>query len=109
MTLLLDIGNTHTHLGLANRRRVLRQANIPTAAWANASAEPLVAAFAGKARIEGAALCSVVPSATPLARQLIKRRWSLPALELTHQTVSGIRIKYPQPETIGPDRLANAV
>jgi type III pantothenate kinase len=109
MILLLDIGNTHTHLGLANRRRVLRQTNIPTAAWANASAEPLVAAFAAQAAIEGAALCSVVPSATPLARQLIKKRWALPSLELTHKNVSGIRIKYPRPETIGPDRLANAV
>src|SRR5258708_3101381 len=109
MILLLDIGNTHTHLGLSNRRRVLRQANIPTAAWANGSAEPLVARFVGKAPLEGAALCSVVPSATPLARQLMKKSWNLPPLELTHQNVSGIRIKYPQPETIGPDRLANAV
>ena len=25
MILLFDIGNTHTHLGLANRRRVVKQ------------------------------------------------------------------------------------
>ena len=33
MILLFDIGNTHTHLGLANARRVVRQVDIPTAAW----------------------------------------------------------------------------
>ncbi len=30
MILLFDIGNTHTHIGLADDRRVLKQTNIPT-------------------------------------------------------------------------------
>ena len=38
MILLLDIGNTHTHLGLANGKRVLRQSDIATTAWANGAA-----------------------------------------------------------------------
>ena len=42
MILLFDIGNTNTHLGLANSRRVVKQANIPTAAWLNGTAERLV-------------------------------------------------------------------
>ena len=33
MILLFDIGNTHTHVGLANNRRVLRQMDIPTREW----------------------------------------------------------------------------
>ena len=33
MILLFDIGNTNTHLGLANSRRVVKQADMPTAAW----------------------------------------------------------------------------
>ena len=33
MILLFDIGNTHTHIGLANDRRVLKQTNIPTRDW----------------------------------------------------------------------------
>ncbi len=33
MILLFDIGNTNTHLGLANSRRVVKQADIPTTAW----------------------------------------------------------------------------
>jgi type III pantothenate kinase len=109
MILLLDIGNTNTHLGLANSRRVVRQADLPTAAWLGSTAPGLMARFARGARLEGAALCSVVPSVTPLACAAIKRLWRLPCLELTPKTLRGVGIDYPRPRTIGPDRLANAV
>ena len=46
MILLFDIGNTHTHLGLADRRRVVKQINIPTASW-----------FKGDAGATGFAIC----------------------------------------------------
>lgn len=109
MILLFDIGNTHTHLGLADTRRVVRQINIPTASWFKGDAERLVSRFVGKTKLRGAALCSVVPRATPHIRNLVKRRWHLDALELTPKTVRGVGIDYPKPGTIGPDRLANAV
>jgi type III pantothenate kinase len=108
MILLFDIGNTHTHLGLATAGRVHKQANIPTAAWAEGEADSLARKFTGREQPTGAALCSVVPRATPFVRQLAAS-WAMPLLELTPQTVSGIGIDYPKPKTIGPDRLANAV
>ena len=33
MIILFDIGNTNTHVGLANDRRVVRHTDIPTVAW----------------------------------------------------------------------------
>jgi hypothetical protein len=45
MILLCDIGNTNTHLGLADSKRVVSQANIPTAAWLSGTARKLVAKF----------------------------------------------------------------
>jgi type III pantothenate kinase len=107
--LLFDIGNTNTHLGLANSRRVIKQADIPTAAWFNGTAEKLLGRFTGRARPKGAALCSVVPHASPRALALFRRLWHLPCLELTPKTLRGVGIDYPKPATIGPDRLANAV
>lgn len=109
MNLLLDIGNTHTHLGLADARRVLRQENILTASWFDASAPGLVAKFVGGTKLSGVALCSVVPKATPLAAQTARKLWSLTPLALTADTVRGVGIRYPKPHTIGPDRLANAI
>ena len=109
MILLFDIGNTHTHLGLANGTRVLRQANIPTASWFTGTAADLVKKFTSHAIVEGAALCSVVPRVTPVVQRAAKRFWKVDCLSLTPQTIRGVGIDYPKPETIGPDRLANAV
>ncbi len=109
MILLLDIGNTNTHLGLANAERVTKQANIPTAGWSGGTAKRELLKFAGRTRLEGVAVCSVVPSATVLARKASKRLWNLKFLELTPETLCGVGIDYPKPSTIGPDRLANAV
>ncbi|MHB8524280.1 MAG: type III pantothenate kinase, partial [Limisphaerales bacterium] len=38
-----------------------------------------------------------------------RRRFRLRGLELTAKTAVGVGIDYPHPETIGPDRLANAI
>ena len=109
MILLFDIGNTHTHIGLANGRRVLKQTDIPTPAWFSGSAGALVKKITGGAKLEGAVLCSVVPRATPLVRKTVRALWQLEVLELTAQTLRGVGIDYPKPNSIGSDRLANAV
>ena len=109
MILLFDIGNTNTHAGLANDRRVVKQINLPTAGWFNGAAAKLARKFVGRARLDGVALCSVVPRATPFVRQTARALWKLGVFELTPKTLRGVGIDYPKPDTIGPDRLANAV
>jgi type III pantothenate kinase len=109
MLLLFDIGNTNTHAGLANDQRVVKQINIPTANWFNGTAAKLVRKFVGDARLDGVALCSVVPRATPFVRQTARTVWKLGVFELTPKTLQGVGIDYPKPDSIGPDRLANAV
>jgi type III pantothenate kinase len=113
MILLFDIGNTHTHVGLATNRRVVKQINVPTREWFGGKAATLVKKFAVEGGIEGAILCSVVPRATPLVRKFVAQLGApgtgVPLLELTVKTVRGVGIDYPKPNSIGPDRLANAV
>ena len=109
MILLFDIGNTHTHLGLADGKRVVKQADIPTFAWFAGGAAARVNKFVGKEKISGAALCSVVPRATPLAKKFVRAAWKIEALELNCHTLRFVGIDYPKPNSIGPDRLANAV
>ena len=109
MILLFDIGNTHTHVGLADGRRVLKQANIPTLAWFGGGAAAQVKKLIGRNKPAGAALCSVVPKATPIVRKSVRALWNLETLELTAKNITGVGIDYPQPASIGPDRLANAV
>ena len=109
MILLFDIGNTHTHIGLADNKRVVKQTDIPTPGWFSGGATALVKKFAGKHKITGAVLCSVVPQATPFIHQMVRTVWRLDALELTSRTIRGVGIAYPKPGSIGPDRLVNAV
>lgn len=109
MILLFDIGNTNTHIGLANNKRVVKQADIRTRDWFGKTAGAFVKKFAGSRKISGAILCSVVPQATPEVRKTIRAIWKLNPLELTAATVRGIGIEYPKPKTIGADRLANAI
>lgn len=109
MILLFDIGNTHTHLGLADGQRVLKHADIPTFSWMAGGAAGRVRKFTGNDKITGAALCSVVPRATPLVKKFVQSAWKLETLELNSTTIHGVGIDYPKPSSIGPDRLANAV
>jgi type III pantothenate kinase len=109
MILLFDIGNTHTHVGLADGRRVLKQMNIPTRDWFGGKAAARIVKFAGAKKITGAILCSVVPRASPFVRKTVRKIWKLDTLELTPKTIRDVGIDYPKPNSIGPDRLANAV
>jgi len=107
--LLFDIGNTNTHVGLATDRRVIKQADVPTAEWLNGGVRDTLLKFAGRNEVAGAALCSVVPRTTPLVLKATWQLWKIDTLELSPKTLRGVGINYPKPKTIGPDRLANAV
>ncbi|HXJ75043.1 MAG TPA: type III pantothenate kinase, partial [Candidatus Dormibacteraeota bacterium] len=110
MLLLLDIGNTHTHVGLAGNQRVQRHLDIPSAGWCRGQAAArAIARFVGQESITGIALCSVVPRVTPQVVRTIRRRWGQTPLTLSPRTLRGVGLRYPQPDSIGPDRLANAI
>ena len=100
MILLFDLGNTHTHLGLANGRRVVKQTNIPTFTWLDGAAPALVKKFCGRAVICGAALCSVVPRVTPRVKSAVRQHWRLAPLELTPATMTQVGIDYPRPVVV---------
>src|SRR5205085_7410571 len=92
------IGNTNTHLGLATGRRVIKQADVPTADWLNGGMRDSLLKFAGLDAVEGAALCSVVPRTTPLVLKAVWQLWNVDALELTPTTLRGVGIDYPRSE-----------
>lgn len=111
MILLFDVGNTHTHAGLADGRRVLRNLNFRTGDWGGRGTERKLNSFIGLAALEAGALSSVVPGTTPRVREYLRKR-GLPVYELSARTArrwAKLGIDYPRPEAIGADRLANAI
>jgi type III pantothenate kinase len=106
---LFDIGNTHTHVGLANTSRVFRHLDLSTPLWRGFSWGKKAAAFFAKQNIQRAVFCSVVPAITPKVVQFIRNSLGVPQIELKPGSIRGVGIDYPAPNSIGADRLANAV
>jgi type III pantothenate kinase len=103
--LLIDIGNTSTTLGLYRAGAVVRRAG------AVHPSDPVqqLRDFCQEARVRAAAVCSVVPRLTGDWTEAISAEFALDPLVVHHTLDLGIPVTYPRPETIGPDRLANAV
>ena len=107
--LLLDIGNTHTHVAVADGKALVRPRNFRTEEWLDQRLPQRILRQLGRLVVTDAALCSVVPDATLQAGSFIERTWGVTPFQLNSATVRGIGIDYPRPTTIGADRLANAV
>jgi type III pantothenate kinase len=106
--LLLDIGNTHTHIGLGGGTRVVKHGQMPTAFWGDDRAARRLQRWL-RTGLAGVSLCSVVPEATRHARRWARQHGGGKLRELTAKTVRGLGVDYPRPETIGADRLANSL
>jgi type III pantothenate kinase len=99
--LVIDISNSFTKFAVAQNGRIGRLHRLPTR-------ELTAAKFAGAIkglRFDAAVLGSVVPRRNAAIRRAVKT----PIHELGHLSPLGVGIKYPEPESIGADRLANAV
>jgi type III pantothenate kinase len=108
MILLIDIGNTHTHIGLGDEKEVCAHADFSTHGLTVAERTEALRGLGSKAP-DAAVICSVVPDKTSTIQVSLRQAFNLFATELNHASVKGIGIDYPNPETIGPDRLANAI
>jgi type III pantothenate kinase len=99
--LLIDVGNGRTKLGLATRDQLLEQRDTPTPQLNADALREVIGAW----EFTRVVVSSVVPRATETLREYFRER----LLVLRHDIELGIGIRYPEPQTIGADRLANAV
>jgi len=107
MCIVIDIGNTSTGLGRYENGIVSKVAHIRGGiAHPRKILQALRAANATTA--QRAVIASVVPAVNAQWTRLLEKHFNLPVLFLSHKTPMPIGIRYPRPETIGADRLANA-
>ena len=115
--LVVDVGNTSTAVGLWNGgkvshvshfdgRRPVDRAPARNAAWILSR---------GIGCLDGVAYLSVVPGADAAWRRFVRRDLGLRFVQVSHRMFAkdaatcAIALDYPRPETIGADRLADAV
>lgn len=103
--LVLNIGNTHTTAAVLCEGRVHHRQRLVTRD-ATAAAVDRVLSCLRPSRCQGSVIASVVPTATDVWRRAL-RQLGRPCVEVRWDLPMGIRWKYPHPETLGADRVAN--
>lgn len=106
--LLIDVGNTHTHLGIATEKKILAHADIPTSALPAGALTRAAKKLGGK-KISGAIIASVVPKTGPVLCAELRREFAVAPVVVSADIPLGIHVDYPNKKQIGADRLANAV
>jgi type III pantothenate kinase len=101
--LLIDNSNSFTKFALSSRKQL--EPAEPRRLATSAVNEASLTRVLGTWKYEAAILCSVVPAKGDFISQFLAPRR---VLNVTAKTKLGVGIDYPQPGTIGADRLANA-
>ena len=100
--LLINNNNSRTKFALSSETALLDHRAIDTA---DLTQESLIHELRDW-QFQHIVLASVVPKKATLIRETIAKDFSL--LEVSHQINLGINVDFPDPSTIGADRLANA-
>lgn len=116
MFLAIDIGNTHTTIGLmTDEGAVRREWRVTTRRERTSDELHVVMRFLpgfeeiAKAEWTGAAICSVAPMLNRSMKRVVEELTGRTALVLEHSMDLGVRNEYAHPGEVGMDRLANAV
>lgn len=99
--LLIDISNSFTKLAFASKKKVDRPLRIATAKLTRG----FLRAFIRNRKIDMFVVSSVVPKKD---REVRRAAGNTRVLWLNSKVNLGVGIDYPEPKTIGADRLANA-
>ncbi|HEY3868852.1 MAG TPA: type III pantothenate kinase [Actinocrinis sp.] len=117
MLLTIDIGNTHTVLGLFEGEDIVEHWRVSTDPRRTADElgllfqglmhnHPLV----GSGGVDGIAVCSTVPSVLHEMRDMIRRYYGdIPSLVVEPGVKTGIPVLVDNPKEVGTDRIINAL
>lgn len=115
MLLAIDIGNTHTVVGVFDGKDLVADWRI--ASLTNRTADEnwlTVKSFCADAGIElstmtGVGISSVVPDLTGMYETLARKYLAIEPVTVTSSLDLGMPVRYHDPSAVGADRLCNAV
>lgn len=117
MLLTIDVGNTHTVLGLFHDAEVADHWRVATDARRTADEIAVVlrglleqSPFLDGERISGVALCSTVPSVLNQMREMFRRYYGdVPTVIVEPGVRTGVPVLMDNPKEVGSDRVVNAL
>jgi type III pantothenate kinase len=117
MLLTIDVGNTHTVIGLFEAEEVIEHWRINTDA--RRTADEIAVVLQGLVRqspllaegdIGGIALCSTVPSVLHEMREMFRRYYGdVPAVIVEPGVKTGVPVRMDNPKEAGSDRIINTL
>jgi type III pantothenate kinase len=115
MILAIDIGNTHTVIGIFDKSKLLGDWRV-TSFVTRTEDEfgMLVQQFCADAKIplkkiDSIGISSVVPNLTDVCVRMSRKYFKLEPIVVSAQLDLGIKVLYGDPNSVGADRLCNAV
>ena len=116
MLLTIDVGNTHTVLGLFDGDDIVEHWRVSTDARRTADELAVVIngllsqyPITGGADVSGIALCSTVPSVLHEMREMCRRYYGdVPAVIVEPGVKTGVPVLTDNPKEVGTDRVVNA-
>ncbi|GCD97275.1 type III pantothenate kinase [Embleya hyalina] len=117
MLLTIDVGNSHTVLGLFDGDEIVEHWRISTEARRTADELAVVLAgllgqhpLLGAEGIDGIAICSTVPSVLHEMRDMVRRYYGdIPTVVVEPGVKTGVPVLMDNPKEVGTDRIINAL
>lgn len=111
MLLAIDIGNTHTVLGIYDKSKLKEHFRVASnhALTVDECGILIKQLFPECQKIKDVIICSVVPPLTPIYEEMSKKILRVDPMVVSSNLPLGIKIMYEDPKTVGSDRIANAV
>jgi len=115
MLVAVDIGNTHTVVGLFIEGRLAEHWRLTSTLARTEDEIGMVlrhlfhSAGQEPEAIRGVAISSVVPALTDIYEKMSRRYLKKEPLIINHELQLGLQVKYRSPASVGADRLCNAV
>jgi type III pantothenate kinase len=117
MLLTIDVGNTHTVLGLFEGEEVIEHWRINTDPRRTADEIAVVlqglvqqSPLLAETDISGIALCSTVPSVLHEMREMCRRYYGdVPAVIVEPGVKTGVPVRMDNPKEVGSDRIVNSL
>jgi type III pantothenate kinase len=107
--IVIDVGNTSTGIGLYDHGKISRVTHIKGGIRKHPEACETAIRKAAKGMVNGAVLGSVVPRVNSPWKKLIKDELGCELLIVNAGLKMDVVVDYPEPQSIGADRLADAV
>ncbi len=111
MLLAIDIGNTHTVLGMFHKEKLKKYFRVTSnhALTVDECGILVKQLFPDYRKVKDVIICSVVPPLTPIYQEMSKKFLKVAPFMVHWNLPLGIKILYDDPSQVGADRIANAV